>query len=126
MLQARELPRDEWPRLAALPIGAVTSLVPPDTRIVVVEDASGEIVATWAAIRYVHVEGIWVHPAHQKRGVVFGRLLQAMRGVARSWGATAVLTGALTDDVRRLIASLGGQPLPGDHFALPVEAPPCR
>lgn len=120
MLTTRELTRAEWPRLALTPIAAVLDRFPTDTRIVVVEDAAGLIVAEWALIRYVHVEGVWIAPEHQKRGRVAGLLLRAMYAVARSWGVSAVLTCADDDQVRGLVDHLGGRRLPGDHYVLPI------
>jgi len=120
-MRTLELTRAEWGRLAGTPLEAVLATLPADTRIVVVEDDAGAIVGQWACIRYVHVEGIWIAEAHRRTGSVQGRLLRAMRQVARSWGATVVLTGALDDDVRGYITRLGGARIPGDTFAFPVE-----
>lgn len=125
-MTSRELPRAEWAKLAETPIAAVLESLPENTRIVVVEDAAGTVVATWALIQYVHVEGVWVDQAHRKHGVVAGRLLREMRRVATDWGASVVLTGAIDDEVRGLIASLGGSALPGEAYVLPVEGPRCR
>lgn len=126
-MRARQLPQSEWPRVAHTEIGPALSVLPPDdTRIVVVENGSDEILGAWALIRYVHVEGVWVHPDHRKRGRVAAHLLAGMRDVAYAWGHSVVLTAALTDDVRQLIAHLGGQPLPGDHYVVPLTGVRCR
>jgi len=119
-MTARELPRADWHRLADTPIAAVCATLPADTRMIVVEDRDGVIVGTWAMIRYVHAEGVWIAPAHQKRGSVAGRLLRAMRDVAHSWGAPVVLTAAVDDEVRSLIAKLGGARLP-DTYVFPAR-----
>lgn len=124
MFSTRILPSHEWPRLHRTPMGQALASLPAHTKLVVVEDADGVIVGTWAGMRFVHFEGVWIADAHQKRAAVAGRLLRGMNDVAREWGADVVLTGAETDDVRRLITKLGGQQLPGDHYALPV--PRCR
>lgn len=122
----RQLPQAEWPRIAHTEIGPALEVLPPDdTRILVVEDA-GQILGTWALIRYVHVEGVWVHPDHRKRGRVAAHLLGGMREIAQAWGQSVVLTAAVTDDVRQLIAHLGGQQLPGDHYVLPINGARCR
>lgn len=119
-MTTRLLPMDEWFRLADTELGPALHVLPDDTRIVVVEDPDGDIVGCWALIRYVHVEGVWIAPSHRKRGRVAASLLAGMQQAARDWDVQAVLTAALTDDVRQLIDHLGGQPLPGDHFVLPI------
>jgi len=125
----RELPRSEWGRLVGTELEQLAlqpELLPADTRIVVVEDAAGEIVGSWAGIRYVHFEGICIAPAHRRRGRVLAHLLAGMRDIAQSWGVGAVLTGADTQEVADLITGYGGQELPGRHFVLPVEGERCR
>lgn len=114
------LPRDQWSRLAGTELEQVWPLLPEDAHIIAVEH-EGQIIGCWALIRYVHVEGVWVHPDHRKRGSVARRLLGMMHRTARAMGATAVLTGAMSDEVRDLIAGLGGSQLPGDHYVLPIR-----
>lgn len=120
-MHVRELPRAEWDRLEGLEMGALVPALPADTRMVIVEDGDGAIVGTWAVIRYVHVEGLWIAPPHQKRGRVGAYLLEGMRRIARSWGASAVLTGCMSDEVETLLEHVGGMKLPGDQWAFPVE-----
>lgn len=118
-MTSRELPRAEWNRLVETEIGPALSLLPSDTRMLVVEQ-DATILGAWAVIRYVHVEGVWIAPTHRKRGAVAACLLRAMKATAREMGARAVLTAALTDEVRALCTHLGGVQLPGDHFAIPI------
>lgn len=119
-MTTRELPRDEWARLDALDMDPIVWALPDDSRIVVVEDTAGAIVGVWAVIRYVHVEGLWIAPDHRKRGRVGARLLAGMRRVARSWGAPAVLTGCVSEEVRKMLEHVGGAKLPGDHYVFPI------
>ena len=93
---------------------------PAQTQMVVVE-ADGVIVGTWAVLRTVHVECVWIAEDYRGQFGVVKRLLIGMRAAARRWGARTVLTGAMTDQVRSLIASLGGSQLPGDHYVIPLE-----
>jgi hypothetical protein len=120
----RELSRLEWPRLIGVgaEIAPALPYLPTDTRIVVVEDAHGEIIGSWAGIRYMHCEGLWTADAHRKRGAVAGHLIAGMRTVARTWGTDVALTAAVSDDVRQLIERFGGTPLPGEHFVIPIGA----
>lgn len=125
-MKTRQLSRDEWPRVAHCEIGPALEVLPPDdTRIVIVEEGS-EVLGSWALIRYLHVEGVWVHPDHRKRGRVAAHLLTGMREIAHAWGHSVVLTAAMTEDVRALITHLGGQQLPGEHYAVPLGGIRCR
>jgi hypothetical protein len=123
----RDLPRAEWFRLSGIGVfevdlGALADVVPADWRVLVVEDDRGAIVGTLALMRHVHVQGLWIAPAHRKRGRVAGYLRTGMDTVAREWGATWLVTGCVTDEVRDLITGpLGGVPLP-DHFIFRVSA----
>lgn len=125
-LHMRVLDQDDWHELVGTDLEPILATLPADTRIVVVSTDDGAIVGTWAVIRYVHVEGLWIAPEHRKRGRVGMLLLAGMRTLARAWGTKVVLTGALSEDVRDLIIHQGGQPLPGEHFVMPIVRPRCR
>lgn len=120
-LSTRILPPEEWPRLNGTEAEALWPHLDPEISRVLVVEQDGEIVGTWTVMRLVHVECVWIREDMRGRFGVVKRLLSGMRAIARGWGARTVLTGAMTDQVRALIASLGGQPLPGDHFVIPLE-----
>jgi hypothetical protein len=116
----RVLPPAEWSRLQGTELDGVTAHLPPTAQIVVVEQ-DGAIVACWAAFNVLHVEGIWIAPAHRRSGSVARRLLRAMRQVVASFGCRSAMTAALTDEVDGFITRLGGTRVPGTHFLLPFE-----
>lgn len=118
-MTSRLLPRDEWARLAGTELETAWPVLPSDAQIVVVED-EGAIVGCWAVIRYVHVEGLWIADAHRKRAGVGRRLLAGMLHAVRALGADRVITGAMGEDVRRLIAHAGGSLLPGEQYVMPI------
>ena len=121
MLTDRILPPDEWSKLADTELGAACQLWrPEDAAIVVVED-DGAIVATWALCRFWHVEGVWVAPSHRKRPGVVRRLLVAMFSLARRFGVKAAITGAVTDEVRKLLSHLDAEQLPGTYHVLKLR-----
>lgn len=126
MMRAAQLPRDQWARLAGTPLAPYAIALPPDTRILVVEDGAGAIVGQWAAIRYLHGEGLWIADAHRTRGAVLGRLLGEMRRLAHGDGVDVLMTGAVDNQVRGLIAHAGGRALPGEQYVVPVRGLPCR
>lgn len=103
-MNLRELPRADWAtKLAGLDVAPLAEALPPDSRLIVVEDALGQVVGTWAVIRWVHVEGLWIEPSHRKHGRVGAYLLKGMREAAQAWGATSVITGCVDDEVRDLL-----------------------
>lgn len=118
-MTTRLLPRDEWSKLAGTELETAWPHLPETAQVVVVEDA-GAIVGCWALFQQVHVEGVWIAPAHRGKASVARRLLAGMRRTAQAMGARTVATGALTDDVRQLLDRLHAVPLPGDHYAVPI------
>jgi len=118
-MTARLLPREEWAKLHGTELDAAVPYLPEPTHVVVVEQ-DGQIVGCWALMSYLHVEGLYIAPEHRKRGRVGWRLWQAMRDLVRSQGASVVLTAALSDEVRTLLAHVGATKLPGDHYVLPM------
>lgn len=121
-MTSRVLPPHEWPRLACTELEAVYPHLDPDQAdVVVVEDEQGRLVACWALLRVFHVEGLWVAPEHRGRGRAGIRLFDAMRRLCGRVGARRVFTGAISDDVKRLIDHVHGVPLKGEHFVIPIE-----
>ena len=122
----RILPPSEWHRLVGTEAESIVpGLQPDDTRVLVVEQ-NGQIVGTWTLLRFVHVECIWIDPQHRRKAGVAVRLLRGMVDLARAWGARSVLTASVTPEVTTMIQRLGGLPIPGEHFAIPVGGAPCQ
>ena len=124
-MTTRILPVKEYSKVAHTGVEAwLEHAVPADTSIVVVEDGD-RVVACWAVLRVTHLEGVWIDPAYRHRVSVVSRLLAATFQVARQFGTWA-MTGAQTDDVRRLITKhLRGQRIDMDTYVVPLE-PTCR
>lgn len=121
-MTTRVLPPSEWPRLAGTELEPLIDQMDPDqTEVVSVLDDDGRLVACWGLFRVYHVEGLWVHPDYRKRGKVGYRLIEAMWALCRRLGVKRVATGARTQDVRDMIDRLGGVPLPGEHFVIPLK-----
>lgn len=125
-MTTRLLPIGDWPRLAGTELETVWPHLPATARIVVVEDEAGSIVACWALFSVVHVEGLWIAPQCRKRGAAARRLLAAMRTELASLGARAVMTAAISDDIKALIARFHGSAVPGDHFVVPLGVSSCQ
>lgn len=116
----RLLPSAEWPRLAGTEVEALWPHLDPAHASVVVVERDGVIVGTWVVMQLVHIECCWIAPEFRTSGSVARRLLRGMYDAAKTFGARTVLTAALSDDVRALIARLQGQRLPGDHYVVPL------
>lgn len=120
-MTSRILPPEEWHRLAGT---EVESIVPgldrTHTAVLVVED-DGTIVGTWVLMRMAHVECFWIAPDRRGKAGVAARLLRSMRALVQAWGVSCPITGAVTPEMSAMIRRLGGIPLPGEHFALPMR-----
>ena len=120
-MTSRLLPIEEWPKLAATEARTVWSSFPEQTRVVVVEDA-GQIVGCHVLVAVLHAECLWIHPAHRGKTSVARRLWAAVKREAReTFGASWLMTGALTDDVRELLEHVGAVKVDMDHYMIPLE-----
>lgn len=119
-LTVRELPSDEWHRLNDTGLSSVWQILPPaDATVLVVEDAAGQIVGCWSMLRVYHVEGLWIHPEHQRLAGVGRKLLRAMFALAHRCGIKTAVTAADTTEMFEWVARAGGRPLP-PSFVLPM------
>ena len=119
MLETRILEPTEWARVPTDLQALLPHVIPGDAQVVVVED-DGRIVASWAVLRVVHLEGLWIDPAYRGRVSVARRLYEATLSAARRWTSGWAMTGAATDDVRALLNTAGAQKLPMDTYVLPL------
>jgi hypothetical protein len=120
----RELPSKEWARLTEVgaELGPIQHLLTPETtRMLVVEDAAGAIVGSWALMCAWHVEGLWIAPAHQQRGSVGRRLLATMRHWIRGTGAAGVVTGSVSPLVDALLTKAHAERLAPAMWVWPVS-----
>lgn len=120
-MRTRTLPPDEWHRLSDTDIPSVLPYVSPDQFEVVVVEDNGEIVGAWAVWRVVHVEGLWIAPAHRGKGSVAKRLYHATMEAAKKWTPEWVMTMAPNPHVRSLVEHIGGVPIPGETFVFSVK-----
>jgi hypothetical protein len=126
-MTTRMLPPEEWPRLAGTEAETVWPLLDPAVAQVVVVEDGARIVGTWIVVPVVHVECCWIAEDYRKTGSVARRLLRGMREAVSLWGASSVMTGAVSDEVRALIAKLHGRLVPGEQYVIPLNgATPCQ
>ena len=118
--QSRILPPEEFHKLAGLPLHA--SVAGTEALVAVVEDDSGQVVATWAAITALHLEGLFVTPDCRHVAPVAKRLVLQMFEALQTIGAQQVVTVTQDDVVAALAEKIGGQRV-GDLWVIPVPAP---
>jgi hypothetical protein len=112
----RLLPPSDWHRLAGTELDTVWPLLPVDRScVLVVEDAEGAIVATWAFTLVLHAEGVWIAPQHRNGTVVARHLLRGLREVAADMRAPTVWTGSTNEQIAALCRGLGATALLDAH-----------
>jgi hypothetical protein len=115
----RLLPPEEWPRLAGTAADGLWQHCRPDhTRMVVVEDAEGVIVACTVLYHVVHAECPWIAPDARRSAAVGRALLRGIAEQVTAWSSVTLMVNATLDHLRALIRRLGGMPLPGDWYVL--------
>lgn len=119
-IKGRLLPPEEWAvKLAGTSLeNAEATLDPAYCRVVVVEQGD-QVVACWATMSIIHVEGLWQAP--DAGAGVSRALLTAMIGVLKESGAVEVLTQSLSPAVDTLIEKAGGRKVPGQTWVIPVK-----
>lgn len=125
-MTTRTLPVEEWPRLKGTDAERVWPTLDPLRTVIVVVEDQGVIVAHHILLFVLHAEALWVHPDYRK-GLVGGRLWQAVKRAVQAIGVRGVMTGAMDDEVKALIAKVGGTRLqtpdgaPIQHYTIPME-----
>jgi len=121
----RQLPPEEYDRLADLPFAARYGV--PDPRyaaILVAETPDGTIVGVWAALTTVHLDGLWVAPDYRRATAVAAKLLRGMKAMLRELGVLHSFTLVQDPEVLNMAIKAGFQRLPTDVCFLDLSAPP--
>lgn len=119
----RLLPIAEWDKLKAFPFAA-HGLPDPDLSMILVDElADGTIVGIWAALTAVHLDGLWVDPAHRDSPVA-GQLLRGMKAALQERGITTSFTLIQDANVMVLAHKAGFIRAPGDLWILTL--PPAE
>lgn len=113
MTSIRELPFEEWDKLAELPFAA-NGLPAGDVKVMVAEDENGDIVGVWSAGLIVCLEGLWVAEEHRKKNTLW-KLFYGMMAALRSEQIDIVYSLVQTDEMLKLAEHGGFKEIPG-HF----------
>lgn len=121
-MTTRVLPKEEWPRLKGTEAERVWPLLDPGKTSIVVVERDGVIVGCHVLTWYLHAECLWIAPADRGLASVGRRLWSMVQQIAiQRCGVTSVITGAVDDRVRGLLAHVGATQLPGDQYVVPVK-----
>jgi hypothetical protein len=120
-MQLRELPPDEWYKLATIPPFDAGLPDPTHWRILCVEEA-GQIVGVCGASNQVHWDPFWVHPNHQGKSAVFRHLLRAGIRLFQEAGVPGVHITVPNDqpELQALVQHFGFVEAPGKLYLLAV------
>jgi hypothetical protein len=109
----RELPPEDWSRLAGVAYFRDHPLPDPATaRILVVETPDGTLAGFWIAMNVVMLEGLYILPEHRKKVGVAKRLLGGMLSLLDTCGVTTAFTLTVDPLVTRLAERHGFPRLP--------------
>lgn len=111
---SRILPAEEWDRLPT----EVTHTLNPDFSYVAVVEMDGEIVARWAALNTVHLEGLFIEEAHRQHPAVARQLMTTMFQTLKGVGVVSVVTIIQDPGVQALAERVGFVVVPGAVYRL--------
>ena len=122
VLKPDEVDRSQTPELAP----ALPYVSPDNVDVVVVEDASGRVVAAITVLRVTHYEGAWIAPEHRGNPGIVRALLRGAEKIADERSERWVMWGAGDGDefMHSLLREHGGVEIPARFFAKGVEV--CR
>lgn len=121
LLRVRLLPPEEWD--AKLVGTSLEHKRPhPQFGLILVVERDDQVVACWAAITTVHLEGLWIAPADRGSAGVGRALLSGMLAQLKQHHVTEVLTNAETPEIAAMIEKAGGTQLPGHTWVLALPA----
>lgn len=107
MMTDRELPREEWSRLADSSLGPFLDRFPSSVTILVVEDAAGVIVGHVAVLPMYHAECAWIAEPYRRTGIVARKLWKAIGRTLRSRACTSAFMSAADERMRALLDKRG-------------------
>lgn len=117
----RILPPVEWARLKGTEAETIWPLLEPTRSHVVVVERDGVIVGCHILAWVLHAECLWIAPDDRGKGSVARRLWKRVCDLTRLLGSPTLVTAAVDDRVRGLLAHVGATQIPGDQFVIPMK-----
>lgn len=97
-MTARVLPYESWHLIPEHMDAVLQNMRPGTSRVCVVENEQGEIVARWLLYPVLFAEDLWIHPDYRQRVSVGRKLWRLVHRCAAELGFTQ-LVSAVVDDV---------------------------
>lgn len=122
-MTARVLPYEEWHKIPEHMDPVLVGLRPGQSRICVVENEQGEIVARWLLYPVLFAEDLWVHPDYRQRVSVGRKLWRLVHRAATELGFGHLLVTAMDQEIRDLLAHPGvrSERMPDSMYVFPVQ-----
>ena len=119
---ARVLPPEEWLHWSASgQLGPAPLPDPNFSLLIVVQDHTGRIVASWQALNTVHLEGLFIAEDQRHKGSVVRMLLAGMINALNQGRVPAVLTLAQETSIITLAQKFGFVIVPGTLLQLDLR-----
>ena len=99
-LVARALEYEEWHKCPTYMDPVLVNMKPGASRVCVVENEQGEIVARWMLYPMLMAEDLWVHPDYRQRVSVGRKLWRLMHRCAGELGFARVVSAIVDDDTK--------------------------
>jgi len=124
---SRVLDPAEWAeKLVGTSLEPFIDRLKPGVTDVVVVEVDGQVVACWAAMSMIHVEGLWVAEDFRGHAGVARSLISTMAEQLKAQGVPEVLTVALEPAVETLCEKVGGSLVPGHLWVIPLPGLEAR
>lgn len=122
-MTARVLDYEEWHKCPDYMDAVLMTMKPGTSRICVVENEQGEIVARWLLYPVLFAEDLWVHPDYRKRVSVGRKLWRLVHRAATELGFGHMLVTAMDDEIKTLLAhpSVKAETMPNSMYVFPVQ-----
>jgi len=108
------LPFEEWHRLPEYLDPVLVEARPGHTRICVIENEQGEIVARWLLYPALLAEDLWIDPRYRQKASVGRKLWRLMHSAAAGLGFARVVSAVVDTEMLPMVAHprLGAEMLP--------------
>lgn len=113
-MTARVLEFEEWSRLPEYMDEVLKTLRPSTSRMCVVENEQGDIVARWLLYPALLAEDLWIDPRYRGKVSVGRKLWRLMHRAAAGLGFARVVSAVVDKELMPLVAhpKLGAEALP--------------
>lgn len=122
-MTARCLTYEEWHRLPEFMDAVLMEAKPGQSRMCVVEDEHGEIVARWLLYPVLMAESLWIRPDHRHKVSVGRKLWRLVHHAATELGFRRFVSVPMDDGIEAVLhhPSLKAELMPKFMVTFPVQ-----